>query len=262
MKIGLLRSSRGAAILLGAFAATTGAFGQQVTMLEVRKDSGDDHRTTVEIRVPMDLQGFDFENPLDTELSVLSVFADDNGRDLLEIHEAGQAALREQGYTTQPPMSFGGVADYSANKDIKLRVSVDAAASDDADALRLAGKAVLNFAGQGEPETIEIVDVPVEMPYDSDGFASAIGPIVVSSDGSAELDGATYRKYTVSGSENSVVSAKPVGGDDSAEVEFWSVGGNQFVFKGEPPELVALEIQYTPVSKRSVEFDLQFSVGL
>jgi hypothetical protein len=158
-------------------------------------------------------------------------------------------------------MSFGGVADYSANKDIKLRISVDATASDEADALRLAGTAVLNFAGQGEPETIEIVDVPVEMPYDSDGFASEIGPILVSSDGSAELDGVTYRKFTVSGTENSVVSAKPVGGDDSAEVQFWSVNDNQFVLK-EIPEVVTLQVRYTPMRKVQVEFDLNFSVGL
>jgi len=261
MKIGFSSSLRGAAILLGAFAAATGAFGQQVTMLEVRKASDNDHRTTVEIRVPMDLRGFDFDNPMDAEQSALSVFSDDQGRNLLQVHENQQAELREQGYTTEPVMSFGGVADYSANKDIKLRIAVDAAASDNAGMLRLAGKAVLNFAGEGEPEVVEIIDVPVEMPYDSDGFASEIGPILVSSDGSAELDGVTYRKFTVSGTENAVVEATPVGGDDSAEVEFWSVGANQFVLK-EVPEVVSLQIGYTELRKVPVEFDLEFSVGL
>ena len=35
-------------------------------------------------------------------------------------------------------MSFGGVAEYSANKDIKLRIAVDAAVSNEAGMLRLA----------------------------------------------------------------------------------------------------------------------------
>ena len=158
-------------------------------------------------------------------------------------------------------MSFGGVADYSASKDIKLRIAVDAAASDNAGMLRLAGKAVLNLAGESEPEVVEIIDVPVEMRYDSDGFASEIGPIIISSDGSAEMGDVTYRKFTVSGIENTIVSATPFGGDDSAEVDFWSIGDNQFVFK-DVPEVVSLEIKYTPVRKVPVEFDLEFSVGL
>lgn len=261
MKIRLLKSLRCAAIVLGAFAATTGAFGQQVTMLEVRKEGGNDHRTKVEIRVPMDLQRLDFDNPMDVEQSTLSVFTDDQGRDLLQIHENQQAKLREQGYHTEPAMSFGGVADYSANKDVELRIAVDAAASDEARMLRLAGKAVLNFAGEGEPETVKIIDVPVEMPYDSEGFASEIGPIIISSDGSAELNDVTYRKFTVSGTENAVIEATLVGGDDSSEVEFWSVDANQFVLK-EVPEVVTLNIEYAAVRKVPVEFDLEFSVGL
>ena len=240
-------------------ASTTSA--QHVTRLEVRKESGNDHRTTVEIHVPMDLQGFDFDNPVDAEGTGLAEFTDDQGRDLLQIHENQQAELREQGYATEPAMSFGGVADYNANKDIELRISVDAAASDEARMLHLAGKAVLNFSGEGEPRVVEITDVPVEMPYDSEGFASEIGPIIISSGGSAELNDVTYRKFTVSGTENSVISAKPVGGDDSAEVEFWSVNDNQFVLK-EIPEVVALQVRYTPVRKVPVEFDLEFSVGL
>ena len=71
----------------------------------------------------------------------------------------------------------------------------------------------------------------------------------------------TYSKFTVSGIENAVVSASPVGGDDSAEVDFWSVGDNQFVFI-EVPEVVTLEIEYTSVRKVPVELDLTFSVGL
>ncbi len=147
MTIEFCSSLRGAGILLGAFAATTGVFGQQVTMLEVRKESGDDHRTAV------------------------------------------------------------------------------------------------------------------EMPYGSEGFASEIGPILISPDGSAELNNVTYRKFPVRGTENSVISAKPVGGDGSAEVEFWSVNDNQFVLK-ETPEVVALQVRYTPVRKVPVKFDLAFSIGL
>lgn len=241
--------------------AASTAFGQQVTMLEIRKDGDRDHRTTVEILVPMTLAGFDLDNPMDAEQSALSTFEDDSGRDLLQIHRARQAELREQGFTTQQAMSFGGVADYGANKDIKLRISVDAAASEGARILRLAGKAVLNFAGEGEPVGLEIVDVPVEMPYDSQGFASEIGPIVISADGSAEMGGMSYRKFTVSGTENSIVSAVPVDGDDSAEVDFWALGDNQFVFK-EVPQTVSLEVEYTPIRKVPVALDIEFSVGL
>ena len=260
-KMEFLRSLKCAAILIGALAAATAAFSQEVTRLEVRKESGNDHRTTVEIHVPMDLQGFDRDNPMDAGQSGLSVFADDQGRDLLQIHENQQAELREQGYATEPAMSFGGVADYSANKDIELRIAVDAAASDEARMLRLAGKAVLNFAGEGEPETVQIIDVPVEMPYNSEGFASEIGPIIISSGGSAELNDVTYRKFTVSGTENAVIEATLVGGDDSSAVELWAVGANQFVLK-EVPEVVTLNIEYTAVRKVPVEFDLEFSVGL
>lgn len=254
-------AKRAAALLLAVLAATATASGQQVTMLEIRKESGGNNRTTVEIRVPMELQGFDFDNPVDADQSALAVFADDQGRDLLQIHRDRQSKLRDQGYSTQPAMSFGGVADYAANKDIKLRVEVGAVAAENATSLRLKGSAVLNFAGQGEPRALEIVNVPVEMPYDSEGFASEIGPIIVVSDGSAELDGVTYRKFTVRGTENSIVAARPVGGDDSAEVDFWAVADNQFVFK-EVPKTVALEIRYSAVRKVPVEFDLAFSVGL
>ena len=248
-------------LTIAALTLSSAASSQQVTRLEIRKDGAQDRRTTVEIRVPMDLQGFDFDNPVDAEGTGLAEFTDDQGRDLLQIHENQQAELREQGYTTQPPMSFGGVADYSANKDIKLRIAVDVAASDEARMLRLVGKAVLNFAGEGEPEAVEIIDVPVEMPYNSEGFASEIGPIIISSGGSAELNDVTYRKFTVSGTENSIIEATLVGGDDSSEVEFWSVGANQFVLK-EVPEVVTLNIEYTAVRKVPVEFDLEFSVGI
>lgn len=248
-------------LTIAALTISSAASSQQVTRLEIRKDGAQDRRTTVEIRVPMDLQGFDFDNPVDAEGTGLAEFTDDQGRDLLQIHENQQAELREQGYATEPAMSFGGVADYSANRDIELRISVDAAASDEARMLRLSGKALLNFAGEGEPEAAEISDVPVEMPYNSEGFASEIGPIVISSDGSAELNDVTYRKFTVSGTENAVIEATLVGGDDSAEVEFWSVGANQFVLK-EVPEVVTLNIEYTAVRKVPVEFDLEFSVGL
>lgn len=262
MKIEFPIEARTAAIpLLAALLFTPAAFGQQVTLLEVRKDSDDGHRTTVEILVPMELTGFDFDNPMDDEQSSLAVFSDDQGRDLLRIHEDRQAELREQGYSIQPALSFGGVADYAANKDIKLRIAVDAAPSDSAGRLHLEGAAVFNFAGEGEPRMLEVADVPVEMPYDAEGFVSDIGPIIVSSDGSAEMDGVTYRKFTVTGRENSIVGASPVGGDDSAEVDFWAIGDNQFVFK-DVPETVSLEIRYTAVRKVPVEFDLEFSVGL
>ena len=52
-----------------------------------------------------------------------------------------------------------------------------------------------------------------------------------------------------------------MGGDDSSEVVFWSVGANQFVLK-EMPEVVTLNIEYKGVRKVPVEFDLEFSVGL
>ena len=259
MKTGYSKIAVGMTIAALVNASATSA--QQVTRLEVRKESGNDHRTTVEIHVPMDLQGFDFDNPVDAEGTGLAEFTDDQGRDLLQIHENQQVELREQGYSTEPAISFGGVADYSANKDIELRISVDAAASSEARMLRLVGKAVLNFAGEGEPEAVEISDVPVEMPYNSEGFASEIGPIIISSGGSAELNDVTYRKFTVSGTENAIIEATLVGGDDSSEVEFWSVGANQFVLK-EVPEVVTLNIEYTAVRKVPVEFDLEFSVGL
>ena len=254
--------ARSAAIpLLAACLLAPPALGQHVTLLEVRKDSEDDHRTTVEIVVPMELNGFDFDNPMDEEQSSLAVFSDDRDRDLLRIHEDRQGELREQGYSTQPAMSFGGVADYASNKDIKLQIAVDAAPSDGAGRLYLRGAAMLNFAGEGEAETLQVADVPVEMPYDTEGFASEIGPIIVSPDGSAEMDGVTYRKFTVTGAESSIVSADPVDGDDSAEVEFWGIADNQFVLK-EVPDTISLEIRYTALRKVPVEFDLEFSVGL
>lgn len=253
--------STAASLVLAAVAVAPTALAQHVTMLEVRKDGGDDHRTTIEIRAPMELQGLDLDNPMDGETSGILSFTDDQGTNFLKIHEQQQAELRAQGYTTQSPMSFGGVADYGANKDVKIRVAVDAAAAEGAGKLRIAGKAVFNFAGEGGPETLEVTDVPVEMPYDSEGFASEIGPIIISAGSSAELNDVTYRKFSVGGTENSIVSAKPVGGDDSGEVEFWGVAPNEFVFK-DVPEVVSLQIEYTPVRKVPVDFDLEFSVGL
>lgn len=68
------------------------------------------------------------------------------------------------------------MGQYAANKDIRLRVMVDAAASDSASRLHLKGKAVLNFAGDGGTESVEISDVPVEMPYDSRVLTAKSGP--------------------------------------------------------------------------------------
>jgi hypothetical protein len=127
--------------------------------------------------------------------------------------------------------------------------------------LTLAGAAVFNFAGDGEPESTAIADVPLEMPWDSDGFDSPIGPIKITTDGSAELEGVRYQRYSVSGRDHAVVAANVIGGDDSADVEFWSIAPNQFVLEA-APETVSLEIEYAAVRKVPVEFDLEFSVGL
>lgn len=250
------------ASMLLAIAVPAGhALAQDVTTLEIRKEGADSRRTMVEIRVPMDLDGFDTDNPMDLERSALSSFADDRGTDLLGLHREQQQALRDQGYTTQPALTYGGVADFASNEDITLRVAVDAAPASESRVLNLAGLAVFNFAGDGEPESTTVADVPLDMSHDNDGFDSAAGRIVVSAGGSAEMNGVRYQRFTVSGRDYTIVSAVPVGGDDSAEVEFWSTAPNQFVLK-ELPETVSLEIEYAPVRKVQVEFDLEFSVGL
>lgn len=244
-----------------ALAAPGVSLAQDVTTLEVRKESADAQRTLVEIRVPMTLDGFDTDNPMDVEASELSRLTDDQGTDLLALHREQQQALAEQGYTTESALSYAGVADFANNRDIALRVAVDVAPADDARVLTLAGEAMFNFAGDGEPQSTTVADVPLHMPWDSDGFDTSIGPIKVTADGSAEISGVRYQRYTVSGRDNAVVAAAVVGGDDSAAVEFWSIAPQQFVLE-DPSDTVTLEIDYASVRKVPVAFDLEFSVGL
>lgn len=245
--------------LTGIFAVSAAA--QDITRLEVRKPVDDGNSwTTIEIHVPMSLEGFDIDNPLDPDQTRLEYLRDDQGNDLLGMHELRQRENRDRGYTVSPVLQFGGVADWSNDRDITLRITVHAVAAPDATRIEFAGQAALNFADAGEPSELQVEGVPLEMQRGSDGFDTAMGPILVRRAGSLSMGEREWHKFSVSGVENTVVDVEVIGGDDSADMPM-GTSGNEFLFE-DPPDTVALTIRFSERTTVVVPLDQAFSVGL
>lgn len=241
-----------------------GAAAQEVSRLEIRKampEAGASGKTSVEIYLPMDLQGFNLENPLDPTLTRIETFADDNGTDLLGQHKLRKRENEERGFPTPAPLTFAGVGDWKNDRDIKLALSVVDTPATGATRLRLVGEVVLNFAAEGAAETALVEDIPMQNTHADNGFPSPLGELQIQGGGSASRDDVTWHKFLLSSDDSAIVGVSVVGGDDSGEVQFWSLEPNAFVFR-EPPATVSLEVRYHGQKKVHVPLDMNISVGL
>jgi hypothetical protein len=98
---------------------------QEAVRIEVRKSiAGSGAQTTVDLYLPMDLAGLNFDNPLDTVLTRLDRFEDDTGRDLLALHRERQRQNMERGFPSPDPVEFRGVGDWANDRDVRLGVTV------------------------------------------------------------------------------------------------------------------------------------------
>lgn len=243
-----------------AYSATA----QEISRVEIRKampQVGASGQTAVEIYLFMDIQGLNLENPIDLALTRLETFVDDRGTDLLAQHKIHQRKNEERGFPAPDPIAFTGVGDWQNDKDIKLGISVIDTPSSGATRLRLTGEVVLNFAAEVDVSSVLVVEIPVDMGYDSRGIDSAIGKLLIQEGGSASSNDVTWYKFLVSSADSAIVEVSVVGGDDSGEVPFMGVEANAFVFR-EPPATVALNIRYQGQKKVHVPLDMSISLGL
>ncbi len=271
----LAQFTRGSTVRQRALSATLGSFllatalantaaAQEISRLEIHKampQVGESGRTSVEIYLPMELQGFNMENPLDPALTRIETFADDRGTDLLALHKTRKRENEERGFPAPDPVAFAGVGDWQNDRDIKLALSVIDTPAAGATALRLVGEVVLNFAAGGEASSVLVKGVPVEMGYDASGMDSPIGKLLIQDGGSASRDDVTWYKFLVSSADSAIVEVSVAGGDDTAEVPFMGLEPNAFVFR-EPPSSVDLNIRYKGQKKVHVPLDLSISLGL
>ncbi len=241
------------------------AAGQQVSELKIKKlipGVNSNPSTTLEIYVPMSMEGFDWDNPIDYTKSNVQVFTDDTGKDLLMVHNNIIAEHKNKGYTTERIYQFGGAANYGSNEDINLVFSVKTTPAQDAKELHLKASIMLNFRDDSATKSLEIEDIPVEMAYNSKGHQSTIGPIKIEGRGSATLNEKKYNIFRVVGSEIPISQVEIMGGDDSEVVKgVISLNQNDFVFS-EVPETVNLKVTYSNFRKVKVPIDLKFSIGL
>lgn len=237
-------------------------FTQEAVGIEVRKSiAGRAAQTTIELYLPMDLAGFNFDNPLDTVLTRLDRFEDDTGRDLLALHRERQRQNVERGFQTPDPVEFRGVGDWARDRDVRLGVTVVDSPAPGATRLMMDGEAVFNFAGDSEPATIVVESVSLDTGFSGRRVDTDIGTLLIQDAGSASVDGSTWHKFRLSSAEAAIVGASVMGGDDAGAVPFWALDPNEFVF-GEVPESVSISIQYLQHRKVAVPLNLEITLGL
>jgi len=244
---------------------TSAAVGQQISELKVTKaipDINSNPITSIEVYIPMNVEGFDVNNPIEYDQSEVSIFKDDTGKDLLAAHKKLTAEYKEKGYSTESIYQFGGIADYGANKDINLVFYFKTTPAKEAKELHLKADISFNFIDESSTKGIELENVPTEMSYNSAGYKTSIGNIRIDGRGSATFGDEKYKKFSVSSKDSPIVSVEVIGGDDREKVKgIWSVSQNEFVFQ-EVPETVNLKVTYASFKQVNVPIDLEFSLGL
>jgi len=245
--------------------STSAAVGQEISELKITKaipDVNSNPITSIEVYIPMNVEGFDINNPIEFDQSEVSIFKDDTGKDLLAAHNKLAAEYKEKGYSTESIYQFGGIADYGANKDINLVFYFKTTPAKEAKVLHLKADISLNFIDESSTKNVEIENVPTEMSYNSKGYKSSIGMIRVDGRGSATFGDAKYQKFSVSGKDSPIISVEVIGGDDREKVKgIWGVSQNEFVFQA-VPETVNLKVTYADFKQVKVPIDIQFSIGL
>ncbi len=241
------------------------AAAQQVTQIQITKDpTGTESRTRIELYIPADVSNLDFNNPINAERTRLAVAKDDAGGDLLATHDAANAEWVAQGYQTELPISFAGVADYASHKDINIGVALKAAPNSGAKAITLEGTIALNFIDVSSTEQTVLTAIPTETEWGSPGTDTPIGPVRIEPAASMHMGDIRYQGYQVVSPNAPVIAAAVVGGDASEEVHGLGMALEPGVFflKGEPPQNVDLNITYAATEIKEFPFKLTFGVGL
>ena len=254
--------------LAGGFSFS--AAGQEILKLEFSKPAPEEigrPRTFLEIHLLMDLDKLDVGNPFDDERSSLELMQDDQGHDLLAMHNEIKARSSvttpsggRRAFSKPPPtLRFGGVADESNNENILLRVSVLAVPSLGATRVRLAGRAVLNFISEAVPSELQIDEISLDTESFSDQrIDSEIGPILISPGRHLYAGSNELREFSVHGLEKPILGVEVIGGDDS--------DGFPLIISGDfalgKPRTVSLRLRYGEYEKREVPLDLDFSIGM
>jgi hypothetical protein len=257
-----------AMVLAGGFSLPAAA--QEILKLELKKPAPeqiDRPRTFLEIHLPMDLDGLDLGTPFDEERSSLELMQDDQGHDLLAMHQEikAQGSVKTpsggvRAFSRPPPiLQFGGVADESNNKNILLQVSVLAVPSSGATRIELAGRAVLNFIAESAPSELQLEDIQVKSDYGEQHFDSEIGPIGIRTRTMRSVGSNVFREYSVRSTENPLVGIEVIGGDDSGDYPLAHSGD---ILLKDPPRPVSLLIRYGKYEKREVPLELDFSIGM
>jgi len=235
---------------------------QEAVRIEVRKSiAGSGAQTTVDLYLPMDLAGFNFDSPLDTVLTRLDRFEDDTGRDLLALHRERQRQNMERGFPSPDPVEFRGVGDWANDRDVRLGVTVVDSPAPGATRMIMTGEVVFNFAADGKPSTMVVENVALDLGFNGRRVDTPIGALWIQDAGSASVDGSIWHKFRISSAETAIVGASVIGGDDAGTVPFWALDRNEFVF-GELPEAVSVSIQYLEHRKVTVPLELEITLGL
>ena len=239
---------------------------QQVSRLEIAKSTdGEEARTSIDIviQVALDLVNLDFNNPINADQTRLVAVKDDAGGDLLAAHAALNAEWIAQGYATESPISFGGIADYANNRDVKVGIMLKAAPTAAARMIELEGTIALNFIDASSTANTQLKAIPLEMEWGSPGVETAIGPVRIEPASAMSMGDIEYQSYQVVSPNAPVISAGLVGGDASTEWHEMGMGlePGMFVIKGTPPRTVDLDITYASTEMKEIPLKLSFGVG-
>jgi hypothetical protein len=253
------------ASVLGILLLAPLAEAQQVSRLEISKDpGGSEARTSIDIRISMDIAQLDFNTPIDAERTRLVMAKDDSGTDLLAAHEAIQAEWVAQGYAVESPMSFAGVADHTNERDIKVGINLKAAPAAGARKIKLEGTVALNFIDLSKTASTRLESIPIEMEWGSPGVQTPIGLVRIEQSSSMHHDDVVYQGYQVVSPGAPVIAVKVVGGDASEEARSMGMGlePGMFFLKGTPQQTVDLDVTYAATKTEEIPFKLAFGVGL
>ncbi|MFO8005704.1 hypothetical protein [Thioalkalivibrio sp.] len=254
------------ALAVAAAPVSLVANAQEVSQLEIRKSLdrvGQQARTRVEIYVPMDLQGLNFDDPIDKDLTRVTEFSDDQGRDLLKQHRKVQHSNIERGHAWLPALRFSGIADLRNDRDVKLVVTSSDAPSPAAIRLSLAADVVFNFTDEAERSSATIHQLPVPDGSGRSRLDASIGPVSVQYVGSAQLNETEWRRFAVTVPGVSILKVEVIGGDDAASLPFafGDARAGEFVIS-DGREFVDVEITFAGHRKVTVPLDLDFAIGL
>lgn len=234
-------------------------FSQQIVNLEISKpiETYYNPKTRIVLYIPYDLTGFDFDNPIDSEMSMIEVFNDDAGNDLLTVHNKVNEDQEDMVF------SFYGIGDYDNNKDLQIQMELGAIPGNGATKAHIEGKIYLNFTKEGEEKSTKLKKFSMMNP---DGVDTPIGMLQIHEYGSVSTDEVEFITYRLSSPDVIITSVKAIDGvaaDAAKAVKELGVGmeKNEFALNSRDIESVNLEVTYSQMDKVEVPIVLDFSIG-